>query len=263
MKKLFIIFTVLAVISTSIFAAPRPSSPSRSYSRSSSSVSSDCSNALFDACAELLITLSYYNNIMASYDNYPYATRNNYINLGEKDDTQFYRFTADTSLVFVPSLNAYGNDFRFEGYIWKFFGPVFENRIIVDPYNNTQYGEMDLGMQFSVFQFSLCSMIVDIKWEHLYGIKYYNGVNLGFGLKSYPINPLVIEYRAEWGYFNKSGNDIDPYTGIRKNSTFKSHLEAGAMLSSPVELYGYWDYIKDGFAYRTDNIFGIGVKYHF
>lgn len=253
MKKFFSVLVLFATISTCIFAKPRPNSPS------SSSDNTSIAGVIF----ELLLDLSFYNNIMADFDNYPYATRPSYITLKQNTDTQFYRFTIDTNGFFTPGYNTAGNEIRLEGYIWKFFGPVFENNFSYDFNNGLKFGKMDLGMQFSLCQFSPFSMVFDIKWEHLYGTKYYNGVNFGFGFRSYPSKPLILEYRADWGLFSNSGDKINSDTGIRKNSTFKSHLEAGCMLNSPAEIYGFWDYTTDGFYNRKANSFGAGIKYHF
>lgn len=262
MKKFVTVFLVIITLTSVIMAKPRPNSP-----YSSSSTSSTCTDELCSGIAEVLVEvlaeLSYYNNIMASFDNYPYATRSNYIDLNEDSNPQFYRFTLDTSAFYTPGFNTFGNGVRFEGYIWKFFGPVFENQIAFDGNDNLKYGKMDLGMQFSIFQLSLCSLLFDIKWEHLYGNNHYNGTNLGFVLRSYPVKPLIIEYRANWGLYSDSADKIDPDTGIRRKSTFQSHLELGTMTNSPVEIYTFWDYTIDGFIYRKANAIGMGAKYQF
>lgn len=274
MKKVLLVLVSLFVFAAGIVAAPRPAAPrpaprptaprpaaprpSTSVKTKNSSASDTCADIIVD----LLVEVSLWNNINASFDNYPYATRPNYITINENNDGQFYRFTLDTNLFYTPAYALYGNDSRIEGFIWKFFGPVFENRIVTTKDYSSYYGKMDLGMQFSIFQLSMCTLIFDIKWEHLYGSFYENGVNIGFGIRSYPVKPLVLEYRSEWGIFANTGKKSDTATGIRKDATYKSHLEAGVMLGSPTEVYAFWDFMTDGFLMLREHSMGLGLKVH-
>ncbi len=263
MKKLLLALFAVTLISGFTFAKQRPSSPNKRPS--SPSVSASLSDELCSDCTALFIYLSFYNNIYANFDDYPYATRSKYITLDAKSsEPQWYRVTLDANGFYSPEFNNYGADVRLEAYLWKFFGPVFENRLILSAQNSAfRQGYMHLGAQFSICQFYPFSFIFDIKWQHLYGFYTANGLNLGIGFRSYPIKPLILEYRAEWGNFSNSDNHTDEYTGIRRNATFHSHLEAGFMTSTPVEVYGFWDYTMDGFLERKEHSFGAGAKYHF
>jgi len=288
MKKVFAVAVILLTILSGVAAASggdprpkskpsssRPSGPSHKPEhrrppehhkppKHSKPPKKSSSSDVIDDCGDIFVMLSVLNNMLVTFDNYPYANSSSYIELNqEHPNKQFYRFTADSSGFYSILNPGLGADVRLEGFAWKFVGPVIENRFYNKLEDNSKYGKLNLGLQFAVFQFYPCSFILDVKWEHLYGKYFADGVNLGISFKSYPVKPLILEYRAEWGIFGNSASEPDKTTGITKNATFKSHLEAGAMTGIPVEIYGFWDYTMDGFIGQKEHSIGIGAKYHF
>lgn len=239
---------------------------------------------------DLFVSLWLLDNIFVTFDDYPYAdgfylnfftpnTLNPNIlknenssqndNSGAIEDSdiiipvgkkeQFYRFDLETGVFCFPSQKRFGNETRFEGYIWKFFGPVFENDIYSEKiFSNSQkdfVGNVRLGGQLSLFHSNLFDVSFFVQWSYFYGT-YTNlgGVNCGFIIRSYPMKPILLETR-----FN-----IQDFFDNPAENYFECHIELGIELNSPCEVYVAWKLIED-FIF-TDDIFSgfaFGIKYNF
>lgn len=177
--------------------------------------------------------------------------------IGKKE--QFYRFDLETGVFCFPTQKRIGNETRFEGYIWKFFGPVFENDIYSDKiFSSSQkdfLGNVRLGGQLSLFHSNLFDASFFVQWSYFYGsYANLNGVNCGFIIRSYPLKPILLETR-----FNFQDFFDDP-----SETFFECHIELGIELNSPYEVYVAWKLVED-FIF-TDDIFSgfaFGIKYNF
>lgn len=230
---------------------------------------------------DLFVMLWVANNFFVTFDDYPYAD-GEYLNFFTKksitiiddsaknDDTllvpegkeQSYRYVIDTGVFAFPSKSIIGNEIRIEGYIWKFFGPVLENTFYIkNLFSENQVdklkGNLKLGGQISLAHSIFFDMSWFVQWTHWYDFskgKQLNGANCGIIIRSYPANPVIIEYRFTYQDFFDDPTD-----------TFcESHLELGIELNSPYEIYAAWKFTKDNlFSDQTFNGFSFGVKYNF
>ena len=81
-----------------------------------------------------------------------------------------------------------------------------------------------------------------------------NGLVLGFIVRSYPVKPILLEWRGAWI--------------IHNTVMFESHLELGGMVWGPVEIFAAWDfrgyYKRSGKSIsESKNGFDVGLRYHF
>ena len=245
-----------------------------------SKTSSDesCSDMIFefmgDLCCSFLELLWLESHMNCSFDEYPYANGNKYIihqdflSTTEDDyfnmdfDDKFYRFTFETGIFSLPELNYFGSETRIEGYIYKFFGPVFENLIFTKgsffdgSSNDNLIGNLRLGGTFNLVNFNPINIAINVQWTHWYGAATNNGVTFGIIARSYPVKPLMLEWRGNWQILDKTNynSDSDP-------CIFESHLEAGIM-SGRIEIFAAWKYIYDGYKEINTHGASLGVKLH-
>ncbi|MBR1403288.1 MAG: hypothetical protein IJ558_03855 [Treponema sp.] len=181
----------------------------------------------------ILFGIGYYwlNNVR--FFDYPYDENatpadGNYIARGALSGLRYTdpgysrnRFTFDTSLVYLHGFG-FGSELRFEGLFFPYVGPYFENLVLCNPKNGDSDVSHDgfrdnvkIGGQLSLLQtniFSATLIVLYTNWltEHFADFK--RGCNVGFLLRSYPIRPLVIEWRFGWqlysGDFQVSESDF-------------------------------------------------------
>ncbi len=227
--------------------------------------------SLFELFLDLFFTMSLLNNWSISFDYYPYATSDYYIDaLSAGDTSEFpqkdFRFNIEAAAIYHPNSMILSPEVRFEGYIFKFFGPIFENKNYFT-FGEQQFykGNLRLGGQIAVIQSFIFSMGVSCQWSYYYGapagFKNLSAVNWGIIFKSYPFKPIVLEYRINitdlLGQSPIKDIICDP------NTMFESHLELGIMLNSPFEIYTAWRYYQDGLRQKKEHTVDVGVKYYF
>lgn len=297
MRKRILISILTVVVSLNLFAVevhsvrrnPPPPPPHHHHHPRHHPEPKDETSSFF---ADLFVSLWFLNNVFVTFDDYPYAdgfylnfftqnTLNPNIfenenstqddNSGAIEDSdiiipirkkeQFYRFNLESGLFCFPSQKRIGNETRFEGYIWKFFGPVFENDIYSEKiFSNSQndfIGNVRLGGQLSLLHSNLFDVSFFVQWSYFYGIYTnlnLNGVNCGFIIRSYPMKPILFEMRF---------NFQDFFDNLAENY-FECHIEIGVELNSPYEVYVAWKLIED-FIFTDDIFFGFafGMKYNF
>ncbi len=251
---------------TSVLHSDLPTIPSDSIQlMSSSSARSTAEDTLIDLIVEILGYIWGYNNLGVTYDAYPYATSprymcfeatQGYFDLSFPD--HFWRFGLDTS--FFDDIGLWmGNSTRFEGFIWKFFGPVVE----LNSYFNTKEGNIYLansgykgnvrvGGSLSLVQTNPFSALFYMQWNHYINIPLEDSLALGFILRSYPIKPVLLEWRVNWQFLQEF-----------EKAFFESHLEVGAMVTGPLEIFAAWNFKSyPGFEYKGHG-FEAGARVHF
>ncbi|MBP5357927.1 MAG: hypothetical protein J6Y69_01915 [Treponema sp.] len=240
--------------------------PSDSYQLMSRTVGDQMADTLTELIIEILGWLWGYNNLGVTYDYYPYATNPKYLCFDSTADqfdltfaNHFYRFAVDTSCFYDMNL-WFGNSIRFEGLLWKFFGPVVELNSYIktldgsNPYLTADgyKGNLRIGGDISLIQTNPLTVLFYMQWNHYFNIPLGNSLDLGFILRSYPIKPVLIEWRVNWQLLNEFDKAF-----------FESHLEAGAMVAGPLEAFAAWNYkLYEGFNY-TGHGFEAGVRLHF
>lgn len=218
---------------------------------------------------DVLIELSIENNLRAAFDYYPYATSDHYVQFyqyqPEEFPQRFCRFNVDLTGFYYPNTLTIAPDIKFSGYLFKFFGPLFENTNFINFDSYPYYaGNFKLGMEFAVVQTFIFNFSWSMQWVQFYGNNQdpLNGICFGALIKSYPFKPVVVEYRFKYSNFldQRSYSSSDVFDS---NSILESVLEIGLMLSSPFEIYGSWRYIADGIFQVREHTFGMGLKYYF
>ena len=242
----------------------KPNRPGSSDSRKNRDDDTTIGSIFFDILFEIFDQIWIFSHINADYDYAPYASRDSYIDFksDEDDVDKFYRYTFETGLFFFPQDLTIGNESRIEGITYKFFGPVFENTIFTDlrTISNASrpwlQGNLRLGGQLNLVNFNVINIAFNLQWTHWYGLANIDGMCLGFTLRSYPIEPLLIEWRVNWqDYISvEKCNDFSAY--------FESHLELGFMTGKVSEVYAAWKYINDRYYGIRKNGFATGVKIH-
>ncbi|WP_191016078.1 hypothetical protein [Treponema zioleckii] len=227
---------------------------------------------LLAACG---IGISYYWLNTVDFYDYPYQNvgngeSNKYVIRGETEgdgiglsDPGFNdnRFSVDTSLVYLHGFGC-GNETRFEGLLFPYYGPCFENLVI---YNNSANkavfsssafkGNLKLGGQLSLIQSDLLSVNFTLQYATWYGnviSELKNGVAWGFCMRSYPKKPVALEWRF----------DFQQYSDF---VVFESNLQAG-ILSGPNEVFAAWKTMNinnDEFGYDCTDGLTVGLRHHF
>lgn len=227
-------------------------------------------DSFFELFIDLFFFLSVENNLLATFDYYPYATSNYYVQFlayqPEEYPMRWMRFNIDAGATYHPGSLLIEPNLRFEGYLFKFFGPIFENNNYIDFQNFNFYsGNFKLGLEYAILQTFIMSLSFSLQWNHYYGgtdLSPLNGLTYGIHLKSYPIKPLVLDYHFYiTDFFDQRRHESAPVCDTE--FVFESILEAGVMLGGPVELYGNWKYIRDGLRQEIGHNFGLGLKYYF
>lgn len=250
-----------------------PVEPMR-YSRS-------LSEAVTETFFDIFLDLWLLDTIFITFDDYPYCN-GDYMKFGSKDTVieeilpdgsdgtkpraeQFYRFALDTSLFFFPG-RMVGNETRFEGLLWKFFGPLFQIDASVplrsfdgnEPFKSVNTN-LQLGFQLSIIQTNPVSLYWALCWQRIQyqDMPLSNGISLQLIARSYPASPILLEWRGTIGFMAKDGGaEYSP------DFNWESHLEVGMMINGPLEVFAAWRY----FAYLAlgTPVHGveIGARYH-
>lgn len=296
MKKRILLFTILALITFNLSAKENltfkqnvfylPTVQSLDFSEQSTSYSfhyspvrlldSDLLTSFFvDFFTDILVTACVVNNVIVSFDDYPYANSNKYIffpdfstsnSVGEpvaNAQKKWFRGTVDTALFTIPKYDIVGSETKFECYLWKFFGPIFEytsysdfdlssidkeDLSIRDLYEED--GFFRLGGQIAIFQFNPISLLFSTSWIHGFtkSNNYFDSVSCGIVARSYPFDPVLLEWRLNFfDYFDYF--------------IFESHFEFGVMINR-FEIFGAWKSIIVDEKTYTDG-FSLGLKVHF
>lgn len=281
MKKLGIAAFMAFLLSAGLWAQPINATsilhpvgteiPTDSFQlMSSSRVRDDVADTFADLIIEILGILWGYNNLGVTYDSYPYATSPKYLCFDSTADAfdlsyanHFYRFALDTSM--FCDINLWmGNSTRFEGLLWKFFGPVIELNSFFNTADGNPYlaesgykANLRIGGDFALIQTNPFSAFFYMQWNHYINIPIGDSLIAGFILRSYPIKPVLIEWRVNWQFLQEE--DFAGSDGI----FFESHLEAGAMVAGPLEAFAAWNFKSyPGFEYKGHG-FEAGVRLHF
>ena len=247
----------------------KSSKPNRPGNSSGSSKSDDNENTtlagiFFEILFEISNQIWIFSHMNADYDIAPYANRPKYIDFKaeEWETEKFYRYTFETGVFFFPQDLTIGNESRIEGITYKFFGPVFENTIFTSfkPVAENNYwleGNLRLGGAINLVNFNVFNAALHLQWSHWYGLKTIDGLNIGFILRSYPIKPVLLEWRVNWQAFLTEENYSD------FSAYFESNLELGIMTGKRTELYAAWKYVNDRYNDIIKNGASTGVKLHF
>ncbi|MBO4387411.1 MAG: hypothetical protein J5817_10425 [Treponema sp.] len=248
------------------------------------SSSSDTSG---DILSELFSLLWLVNNLTVSFDAYPYAN-GRYLTFegfslygSDKENSamQDWRFEIESNAFVFPK-KVWGVESRLEGILWKFIGPVFENTIyypigdwednndfeehpsalpppevamdIFDP-DRKYAGNVRLGGQLSLWYANPLSLSVFLQWSKWYGAIDCSGTELGLIAKSYPADPILVEWRGSIQML-KDKYHID--------SIYESHLEIGAMVAPRIEVYGAWKYTHNPLLNVKGHGAAAGAKIH-
>lgn len=227
------------------------------------STSNSFSELVFEICCGVWAV----DNLSVSYESYPYAVDGKYMHFNSVSftninpcslnytDDHFFRFALSTSGVYVPEIG-YGNESIFEGYFFKFFGPLFENTIYFDSQKMT--GNVKLGGQIALLQTNIISASVFCQWAYWYGelsnVVSKCGTSVGFNLRSYPFKPFVLEWRLGYQLF-----DSLYFT--------ESDVRVGIMIHR-FEIFGSWKYLSisaetTGTQFSKANGFTIGTRLYF
>ena len=227
--------------------------------------------SLFELFLDMFFAVSLFNNWSVSFDYYPYATGDYYIDaLPAGDTTEFpqkdYRFNVEAAAIYHPNSMILSPEVRFEGYIFKFFGPILENRNYFSFSDQQIYaGNLRLGAQLALIQTFIFSMGLSCQWSYYYGAaagyKNISAVNWGVIFKSYPFKPIVFEYRIN--ITDLLGQSTVENVICEPNTMFESNLELGIMLNSPFEIYAAWRYYQDGLRQKKEHAVDVGLKYYF
>lgn len=250
---------------TSVLHSDLPTLPSDSIQLMSSSSGGTAEDTIVDLIVEILGYLWGYNNLGVTYDAYPYATSPRYMcfeaTAGYFDPSfpdHFWRFGLDTSYFYDIGLWM-GNSVRLEGFLWKFFGPIVElntyfNTDEENPFlaNSGYKGNIRVGGTFSLIQTNPVSALFYMQWNHYINIPIENSLDVGFIIRSYPFKPVLIEWRVNWQFPKEF-----------EKSLFESHLEVGAMVTGPLEVFAAWNFKNyPAFNYKGHG-FETGVRVHF
>ena len=199
-----------------------------------------------DPVAELLLTglilglittaAGYYYFNTVQFQDFPYQPYGdgNYVVRGTIEEFLYTdagrnrnRFSLGTSLVYLNELGI-GNESTFEGLFFPYFGPYFENLAL---YSREGFCDnIKLGGQLSLLQTNLLSINFLALYTSWFGQgmeDFRNGYGLGLVLRSYPIKPLVVEWKFN---FQNYSHDFE---------VFESNLQAGFMLSR-YEFFAAW-----------------------
>src|SRR5574344_647429 len=179
-----------------------------------------------------------YDNGAVSFEPYPYAVDGKYLhfNLTASPDPLFaqdrpFRYAVATSTVYASGIG-FGNESCFEGFLFKFIGPLFENTVYTGLHNIT--GNVKLGGQMALLQTNPISILFYCQWVHWYGTigDYlpFSGFSGGIIMKSYPVKPLVFEWKFGGQNF---GSDYASF--------LESDLRAGVLFNRS-EAFVSWKY---------------------
>lgn len=290
-KTLFVCLALLVMGANLSAQQIFPLSSSTGYG-SARSTGSHYYSSTGDLFTELILDLItgvwFVNNALVTFEPYPYAAEGKYLVFGDLNaesnfsssyisegqeleateeaepvKTRVFRFAADTGMFWMNGLSV-GNETRFEGYLFKFIGPIVENTLYCKTpeqfgQNGNDAGNLRLGAEFAIFQTNMLSGAFFIEWDHWYGSLKADGVALGLIARSYPIKPLMIEWRGMVHDFNKNEQDI---------CIWESILEVGFMAWRNIEVFASWrhlDAMECPYFFEGSRSDGVtaGVRVHF
>lgn len=193
-----------------------------------------------------------------------YIMRGNFEDLFTHSDPGYCsnRFSIDTSFVWLNEIGL-GAESRFEGLFFPYFGPYFENMALCNfqegdfRFNEKGFRDnLKLGGQLSLFQSNFISATFLLAYTNWFGDSfddYNNGVYAGALLRSYPVKPLVLEWKFGWQFYSGDFN------------VFESNLQVGAM-AGKTELFAAWkvlsfDYDGDDFYWHMGNFHGLTLGF--
>lgn len=234
------------------------------------SIERDAENALFN----LICFCWFINQCDTRYDHYPYEKGNWYIENSFTADKETYydepqdmpekkrlwRFSLNTALLAYPKLG-YGNETKFESMVCPFIGLSCTNTILSDMDETS--GIINIYGVFPVFQLNKLSMYLDFGWQRWYGdaheILRDDAFLFGLEFKSYPFNPLVLEYQITWQYASDN------------TSLQQMKIHAGFMSLKNKEFYGEYKRIavvhesnaKDSYTVKNWNGLALGARIYF
>lgn len=207
---------------------------------------------ILDIFLDIFDELWIFTHVNAEYDTAPYANRKDYIIYTQNTAaaSKFYRFQFENGFFYFPGYNTVGNETRIEGIAYKFFGPVIENIVLPDLTGNVR-----VGLTLNIINFNLLNLAFILEWTHWYGPKNLDGLCEGIIIRSYPVKPLIIEYRGNWQSIFNDGYSTN-------ECIFESHLETGFMVGRHEEIYLAWKYFNNGYKNVTRHGISTGFKYH-
>lgn len=248
------------------------------------------SDGLAEFFADIFSLIWAGNNLFVTFDTYPYATSPHYLKtqsifsaLSGTDvfaEEKSSRFAVDVS-AFSYIGEAYGARARFEGFLWKCIGPVFElntyrvqeAQTTEDAFfasrwvTNTQLLNLRLGGELSLLQTNPLSIMLEVQWTHFFGtyLPAQDGIVLGIILRSYPTKPLLLEWRGNIQTLSYRRGYTEVQGEARKEGLYacESHLELGFMLNGPVELFAAWNYTLSEVLRIEGHGIEVGLRYHF
>lgn len=279
MKKALVLICILFSLRTSLSASDitfgkkafsaslMSSSPFSSLSFKNSSYDDDVETAedLFGTFVILVIIgigIAYYWLNTVQFFDYPYDENSspadgNYVTRGYLDGI-FYkdpgfnrsRFSLDSSLVYLHGFGL-GNETRFEGLLFPYIGPYFENLALYNfqsgKYDFSERGVRDnlkIGGQLSLIQSNLLITNLLVQYTSWYSPQFdflHKGCAVGILLRSYPVKPLVIEWKLS------SQNYPHSFT------VFESDFHLGVMRKD-YEVFASWKLLS--FSNSEDESFG-------
>lgn len=264
-------------------AAPNPKKnpPKRNHSRREH-IAESFGEFLLEIFVDLVVVIAVETNEHVLFDDFPYANSDFFIqyddinddfeNSDDIDSTKIKNITYDNlsrydigvNMTYLPDSVTFVPNFRFDGYFYKFFGPVVEASNFINFNHYTPFfGNVKLGFEISTFQSFIFNWSWNFDWVAYYGEEFTQGANLGFIIKSYPFEPLVLEYRLNYSILDNYFGDTS-WAYLDPTYAVESYLEIGVMIdNSPLEAYVGWKYLYDGPAQIDDHGFTVGAKYHF
>lgn len=208
-----------------------------------------CFNVVFDK-------YPYHSGPYLTFDNSQSSNSPEELTYAEGD--KVWRYAVDTSFFYTPS--GAGNITRFEGFIFKCIGPILELDSIfpfttAEPKPADYIGNLRLGVEVALLQNNFINIIFTGQWCHYFNLDIHDGWIFGFTLRSYPVSPLMIEYRINMETFTDYDTDF---------AMVESHLEIGSMLfKSPYEIFVAWDWQYKSLLNLNCHGFEVGARFHF
>lgn len=174
------------------------------------------------------------------------------------------RFSLDSSALCLHGFG-FGNETRFEGLVFPLAGLCVENLVVKDFGKNSWSSDgndladnLKIGLQLSIIQTDFLSASLLIQYSKWYGTNMnslYRGRGASFILRSYPVKPIVLEWKVGW----------QNYHGHFR--VYESDLHLGVMLKR-FEIFAAWktlDFSKREKFPNLDDVHGVslGVRTYF
>ncbi len=250
--------------SSTVKSAPKKSSSSSS---TSSDLDSECMSILIDLCCDLMIE----NGIHVSFNDYPYADGGEFIvhDYNGSGTDKLCNFLLEDSVFYFPASNLMGNRTRFETTLFCFAGLNIENILYTNDLRNTDgrlldfsdtQGILKLGAQIYCIQYNPISIGFNLDWLHMYNKIYFDTFYTEMIVRSYPVDPLHLEWRLGFSGMPKTNYTVDDTIPTELLTT--SSVMVGIVLSR-LEVFATWEYVQDGYQQMRSNGLGFGFRYNF